>query len=175
MKNPVVARGIVKIEDARPIGEETEAGQLVQIRTSSYFVYDGEEGASFEWHKPHIPDFGLWWDQLSAKSQALKRSRSDPPQRSFLGLADVEKHAFVQLSNGMLTPFGAVELKTNLATLGWDNRELAARAGVSAGAVRDALLRTSSCTNTYPKMLLAIRVGLDAKARLDAAKAKAAA
>lgn len=172
MKNPVVARGIVKIEDATPIGEETEAGQLVQIRTSSYFVYDGEEGAQFEWVQRERQ--AAWRNGLPRISKGFEWEKTIT-ERVFQGLADVEKHAFVQLTNGMLTPYGAVELKTNLATLGWDYRELAARAGVSAGAVRDAVLRTSSCTNTYPKMLLAVLVGLDAKARLDAVKAKAAA
>lgn len=183
MKHPVVARGIVKIQEASPIEPEVGEGTvpvtdedkvLVQIRVKRFFVYDGEEGARFEWHKPDR-DFRTWWDQLSEKSKALKQSRSDPQVRIFTGLADAEKHAFVQRSNGILTPFGAMEMRSWMHRLGWDDRELGARAGVNAGAVRDALLMTSSATNTYPKMLHAVRIGLDAQARLEASKAKAVA
>lgn len=152
MKHPVVARGIVKIQEASPIEPEVGEGTvpadedkvLVQIRVKRFFVYDGEDGAQFE-------------------------------GRVFTGLADAEKHAFVQRSNGILTPFGAMEMRSWMHRLDWDDRELGARAGVNAGAVRDALLMTSSCTNTYPKMLHAVRIGLDAQARLDASKAKAVA
>lgn len=85
-----------------------------------------------------------------------------------------QEHPFVQRESGVLTPFGAMEMRAHLETLGWEWRELAARAGVNAGACRDALLMTCSATNTYPKMLAAVRVGLDAMARLEAQKAKAA-
>lgn len=86
-----------------------------------------------------------------------------------------EDHHFVQEATGLLTPHGAEQVHLLMSVLGWDNRELGQRAGVNAGAVRDAVMRTASCTNTYPKMLQALRIGLDAKARLDAAKQKAAA
>lgn len=85
-----------------------------------------------------------------------------------------EEHHFVQEATGLLTPHGAEQVHLLMSVLGWDNRELASRAGVNAGAVRDAVMRTASCTNTYPKMLQALRIGLDAKARLEAQKAKAA-
>lgn len=86
-----------------------------------------------------------------------------------------EDHKFLQQSNGVLTPFGADQLQLLMKILEWDFRELGRRAGVNAGACRDAVLRSSSCTNTYPKMLQAIRVGLDVKGRMEAAKQKEAA
>lgn len=162
MKHPAIARGIVEIQEAQEVAEEPGEGTvpdpdkvLVEMRIRRYFVYDGEEGARFE---------GPLWLAVGGTKK-----------RIFVGLDEPEKHAFVQHVSGVLTPFGALELRTNMARLGWDERELARRCGVSAGAIRDAVLRTSSCTNTYPKMLAAIRLGQHAMAMLEEQKAKAAA
>lgn len=90
-------------------------------------------------------------------------------------VADGEDHKFVQEATGILTTFGADQMQLLMKILEWDFRELGRRAGVNAGACRDAVLRSSSCTNTYPKMLQAIRVGLDVKGRMESAKQKEAA
>lgn len=112
----------------------------------AFFVYDGEEGAEF------------------------RSTGKIPRERVFVAMAEPEKHAFVQRANGYLTPFGAMEMRANLAALGWDFRELSKRCGVPAGACRDALLMTSMASRTYPKMLAAVRLGLHAKALMDARK-----
>jgi len=178
MKKPAVARGVVVIQNATPIEPEpgtvpvTEDDDkvLVEIRVSRFFVYDGEEGAQFQ-DVQRERQFG--WRRGMPR---LSRDFNAGPytERVFLGLDDVEKHAFVQKDNGMLTPFGAMEMQAWMNALGWDYRELGQRAGVAAGACRDALLMTASATNTYPKMLAAIRVGLHAKSLIDAKKAKVA-
>lgn len=179
MKPSPIARGIVEIQDAKPLESHTvpviegeEDKVLVEIRIKRFFVYEGEEGARFE---TVTRQRRLQWRHGLPRASRHYEHEKQIVERVFTGLDDAEKHAFVQRSNGMLTPFGAMEMRGWLHELGWSNRDLAERSGVNVGAVRDALLMTSSATNTYPLMLAAVRIGLDAKARLDAVKAKAAA